>query len=87
MLHPPPSPLLPSPSGMFGFFFCKGPVHSFEDALASDTAKFGRFHRGMLEEGVYMAPSQFEAGFTSLAHTDADIQQTIEAARRVMKRI
>lgn len=72
---------------MFGFFFCKGPVHSFEDALASDTAKFGRFHRGMLEEGVYMAPSQFEAGFTSLAHTDADIQQTIEAARRVMKRI
>lgn len=74
-------------SGMFGFFFCKGPVRSFEEALAADTAKFGRFHRGMLEEGVYLAPSQFEAGFTSLAHTDADIERTVEAARRVMKRI
>lgn len=74
-------------SGMFGFFFCKGPVHNFDDALASDTAKFGRFHRGMLEEGVYLAPSQFEAGFTSLAHTEADIDATIEAVRRVMKRI
>jgi len=74
-------------SGMFGFFFCKGPVHSFEDAMAADTAKFGRFHRGMLEEGVYLAPSQFEAGFTSLAHTEKDIDATIEAARRVMKRI
>lgn len=74
-------------SGMFGFFFCKGPVGCFEDALAADTAKFGRFHRGMLEEGVYLAPSQFEAGFTSLSHKDADIDQTIQAARRVMKRI
>ncbi len=73
--------------GMFGFFFCKGPVHSFEQALSSDTAKFGRFHRGMLEEGVYLAPSQFEAAFTSLKHTEADIKATIEAARRVMKRI
>ena len=50
-----------------------------------DTAKFGRFHRGMLEHGVYLAPSQFEAGFTSLAHTDADIDRTIEAARSVLK--
>lgn len=68
-------------SGMFGFFFCKGPVTCFEDAKASDTEKFGRFHRGMLERGVYLAPSQFEAGFTSLAHTDADIEKTIAAAR------
>ncbi|KAL6764306.1 glutamate-1-semialdehyde 2,1-aminomutase, chloroplastic [Haematococcus lacustris] len=74
-------------SGMFGFFFCKGPVTSFEEALASDTAKFARFHRGMLEEGVYLAPSQFEAGFTSLAHTDADIDATIAAAKRVLQRI
>lgn len=72
---------------MFGFFFCKGPIRNFEEALAADTAKFGRFHRGMLEEGVYLAPSQFEAGFTSLAHTEADIKATIEAAKRVMKRI
>jgi glutamate-1-semialdehyde 2,1-aminomutase len=49
--------------------------------------KFGKFHRGMLEEGVYLAPSQFEAGFTSLAHTDADIDRTLEAARAVLSRL
>lgn len=74
-------------SGMFGFFFCDGPVHNFEDAKKADTVKFGKFHRGMLEEGVYLAPSQFEAGFTSLAHTDADIDRTLEAARTVLSRL
>ena len=54
-------------------------------APRADTAKFGRFHRGMLEHGVYLAPSQFEAGFTGLAHSDADIEHTIEAARAVLK--
>jgi len=72
-------------SGMFGFFFCKGPVSCFEDAMASDTAKFGRFHRGMLERGVYLAPSQFEAGFMGLAHTEEDVDRTIEAARETLK--
>ena len=71
-------------SGMFGFFFNPGPVHSYDDAKKSDLAKFGRFHRGMLERGVYLAPSQFEAGFTSLAHTDEDVDRTLEAARAVM---
>lgn len=71
-------------SGMFGFFFAEGPVHSYEDAKKSDLTKFSKFHRGMLEQGVYLAPSQFEAGFTSLAHTDEDIDRTIEAARSVM---
>ncbi|MBP0010511.1 MULTISPECIES: glutamate-1-semialdehyde 2,1-aminomutase [unclassified Roseofilum] len=71
-------------SAMFGFFFTAGPVHNFSDAKQSDTAKFGRFHRGMLEEGIYLAPSQFEAGFTSLAHTEEDIDKTLEAARKVM---
>ncbi|MBD1824226.1 glutamate-1-semialdehyde 2,1-aminomutase [Cyanobacteria bacterium FACHB-DQ100] len=71
-------------SGMFGFFFAEGPVHSYEDAKKSDLSKFSKFHRGMLEQGVYLAPSQFEAGFTSLAHTDEDIDRTIEAARSVM---
>ena len=74
-------------SGMFGFFFCEGPVHNFEDAKKADTVKFGKFHRGMLEEGIYLAPSQFEAGFTSLAHTDADIDRTLEAARAVLSRL
>jgi glutamate-1-semialdehyde 2,1-aminomutase len=74
-------------SGMFGLFFCAGPVHNFEDAKHSDVAKFGRFHRGMLEQGIYLAPSQFEAGFTSLAHTEADIDRTLAAARIVMSQI
>ncbi|ARV58180.1 glutamate-1-semialdehyde-2,1-aminomutase [Nostocales cyanobacterium HT-58-2] len=71
-------------SGMFGLFFTGGPVHNYEDAKKSDTAKFGRFHRGMLEHGVYLAPSQFEAGFTSIAHTEEDIERTLKAAREVM---
>jgi glutamate-1-semialdehyde 2,1-aminomutase len=74
-------------SGMFGFFFCAGPVHNYEDAKQSDVAKFGRFHRGMLEQGIYLAPSQFEAGFTSLAHTEADIDRTLEVARIVMSQL
>jgi glutamate-1-semialdehyde 2,1-aminomutase len=71
-------------SGMFGLFFTAGPVHNFEDAKGSDLAKFSKFHRGMLEQGVYLAPSQFEAGFMSLQHTEADIDRTIAAARSVL---
>ncbi|KAL7174212.1 hypothetical protein ACSBR2_033466 [Camellia fascicularis] len=74
-------------SGMFGFFFTEGPVYEFEDAKKSDTAKFAKFYRGMLEEGVYFAPSQFEAGFTSLAHTSEDIKRTIEAAEKVFRQL
>ena len=62
-------------------------VNSFADATQSDTAKFARYHRGMLENGVYLAPSQYEAGFTSLAHTDADIEKTVEVASKVLKSI
>jgi glutamate-1-semialdehyde 2,1-aminomutase len=76
-----------SVSGMFGLFFCEGPVHNFEDAKMSDVTKFGRFHRGMLEQGIYLAPSQFEAGFTSLAHTEEDIDRTLAAARIVMSQM
>lgn len=74
-------------SGMFGLFFTAGPVHNYEDAKKSDAAKFGRFHRGMLERGIYLAPSQFEAGFSSVAHTEEDIAQTLAAARDVMSSI
>ncbi|XP_057479572.1 glutamate-1-semialdehyde 2,1-aminomutase, chloroplastic [Actinidia eriantha] len=74
-------------NGMFGFFFTDGPVYNFEDAKKSDASKFARFYRGMLEEGVYFAPSQFEAGFTSLAHTAADIQQTVAAAEKVFRQL
>lgn len=72
-------------NGMFGFFFTEGLIFNFDDAKKSDTAKFAKFHRGMLEQGVYLAPSQFEAGFTSLAHTPEDIQQTIDAAEKVFR--
>ncbi len=71
-------------SAMFGFFFTAGPVNNFTDAKTSDLEKFKVFHRGMLESGIYLAPSQFEAGFTSLAHTEADIDKTLAAARQVM---
>jgi len=71
-------------SGMFGLFFTEGPVHNYEDAKKSDLSKFSRFHRGMLERGIYLAPSQFEAGFSSVAHTEVDIDQTLAAARDVM---
>jgi glutamate-1-semialdehyde 2,1-aminomutase len=70
-------------SAMFGFFFAPGPVRNYEDAKAADLSKFSRFHRGMLEAGVYLAPSQFEAGFTSLAHGQTEIEDTLAAARRV----
>ncbi|BFM40311.1 glutamate-1-semialdehyde 2,1-aminomutase [Synechocystis sp. LKSZ1] len=71
-------------SAMFGLFFTAGPVRNYEDAKKADLAKFSRFHRGMLEQGIYLAPSQFEAGFTSLAHTDEDIEQTLATARMVL---
>lgn len=70
-------------SGMFGFFFCEGPVTCFADATKSDASKFGKFHRMMLERGIYLAPSQYEAGFTSLSHTDEDIENTIAIAKQV----
>ena len=73
-------------AAMFGFFFAEGPIANFEDAAAKcDTAKFGAFHCGMLERGVYLAPSQYEAGFTGLKHTEEDIDATIAAAKDVLR--
>ena len=74
-------------SAMFGLFFTGQVVHNYEDAKTSNLSKFGRFHRGMLERGIYLAPSQFEAGFTSLAHTEEDINQTIATDKAVLKDI
>jgi glutamate-1-semialdehyde 2,1-aminomutase len=70
-----------SVSAMFGFFLCEGPVRNFEEAKATDSERFGKLHRAMLERGVYLAPSAFEAGFTSLAHSEADIENTLKAFR------
>jgi glutamate-1-semialdehyde 2,1-aminomutase len=66
---------------MFGLFFSDAPVTSWETAKHSDTSRFAAFHRAMLERGVYLAPSQFEAGFLSTAHGQAEIEATIAAAR------
>jgi glutamate-1-semialdehyde 2,1-aminomutase len=66
---------------MFTFFFTDQPVTDYDTAKRSDTARFGRFFRAMLERGIYLAPSQFEAAFLSAAHTEEDIRKTIAAAR------
>jgi glutamate-1-semialdehyde 2,1-aminomutase len=69
---------------MFTFFFTDQPVTDWESAKRSDTAKFGRFFRAMLERGIYLAPSQFEAAFVSAAHTEDDIARTVSAAREAL---
>jgi glutamate-1-semialdehyde 2,1-aminomutase len=74
-------------SAMFGMFFTNTQVNNYEDAKTSDLKKFSQFHRGMLEHGIYLAPSQFEAGFTALAHGDAEIAATLDAARAVLSQI
>jgi len=71
--------------GMFCTYFQKGPVHSFAEAQNSDTIAFGRFFRVMLEGGINLAPSQFEAGFTSAAHSREDLDRTIEVARKAFR--
>ena len=69
--------------GMFGLFFTEQQeITDFQSVMKCDAAKFNRFFHLMLEQGVYLAPSAFEAGFMSLAHTDADIQATLAAADR-----
>ncbi len=62
-------------------FFTPDPVRNYSDAKKSDTQRYGQFFRNMLEQGIFLAPSQFEAAFVSAAHTDADIDRTIAAAR------
>jgi glutamate-1-semialdehyde 2,1-aminomutase len=69
--------------GMFGLFFTAAPsVKSFTDVMACDVPRFNRFFHRMIDAGVYFAPSAFEAGFLSAAHTAADIEATVAAAER-----
>ncbi|AGL01503.1 glutamate-1-semialdehyde 2,1-aminomutase [Desulfoscipio gibsoniae] len=74
-------------ASMLCTFFTSEPVTDFTSASKSDTEQFAKFFTGMLQKGVYLAPSQFEAAFMSLAHTDEQIDQTIEAACSVFKEI
>jgi glutamate-1-semialdehyde 2,1-aminomutase len=68
---------------MFCSYFTDAPVHNLADAMKSDRTRFSKFFHGMLGEGIYFAPSQFEAGFISTAHTAAEIEKTIKAAAKV----
>ena len=72
--------------GMFGFSFHPGPVRSFDDAKQSHEARFRRFFAEMLEGGINLAPSAYEAGFVSLAHRRRDIDHTLEVARNALLR-
>ncbi|HXI72209.1 MAG TPA: glutamate-1-semialdehyde 2,1-aminomutase [Verrucomicrobiae bacterium] len=70
---------------MFCGYFTSQPVHDVADAMHSDRERFKKFFQGMLDQGVYLAPSQFEAGFISTAHTPADIERTVAVAAKVMR--
>ncbi len=72
---------------MFCGYFTSEPVHNLADAMKSDRERFKKYFHGMLNEGIYLAPSQFEAGFISTAHTPTDIDQTIRTAAKVMKQL
>lgn len=74
--------------GMFGLFFTEQTeVTSFQEVMKCDAAKFNRFFHLMLEQGIYLAPSAFEAGFMSLAHSDADIEATLQAAGKAFAQL
>ncbi len=72
---------------MFCGYFTSGPVNNLDDALKSDRERFKRYFHGMLAEGVYLAPSQFEAGFISIVHSPADIDKTVKAAAKIMREL
>jgi glutamate-1-semialdehyde 2,1-aminomutase len=72
---------------MFCGYFTSAPVHNLADALKSDRERFKLYFHGMLEQGIYLAPSQFEAGFLSTAHSEADIEKTVTAAEKVLPQL
>jgi glutamate-1-semialdehyde 2,1-aminomutase len=80
--NPPAGVTVNRVGSMFTFFFTPEPVIDFESAKRSDVGRFKQFFHFMLDRGIYLAPSQFEAGFVSAAHTEADITRTVETARQ-----
>jgi glutamate-1-semialdehyde 2,1-aminomutase len=68
-------------------YFTNKDVKNYQDALTSNTDAYAKFFRKMLEQGVYLAPSQFEVAFMSTAHTEEDIEKTIEAAKVAFKEV
>src|SRR3989338_3718444 len=84
----PCSPCNPASVGsMFSMFFTDKEVVDYTTAKTSDTARFSKYFSLMLKGGIYLAPSQFEAGFVSLAHSDSDIDRTIEINRQSLKNL
>ena len=73
--------------GMFGLYFSEKAPDSFDEVMASDREKFKQFFHHMLDEGIYFGPSAFEAGFVSAAHTQEDIQATLNAAQKAFKKL
>jgi glutamate-1-semialdehyde 2,1-aminomutase len=72
---------------MFCGYFTSEPVHNVADAMKSDRERFKKYFHGLLDAGVYLAPSQFEAGFLSTAHSETDIEKTVSAAAKVMQQL
>jgi glutamate-1-semialdehyde 2,1-aminomutase len=72
---------------MFCAYFTDAPVHNLADAMKSDRERFKKFFHGMLDAGIYFAPSQFEAGFISTAHGEKEVESTIQTAAKVMRRL
>ena len=68
-------------------FFTKGDVHDYEAANAADRALYGRFFKGMFDEGIFFAPSQFEAAFLTISHTDDEIAKTLDACEKVFQKL
>jgi len=72
---------------MWTWFFTAGPVRNYDEAATSNTAAFGRFHHSMLDQGIWLPPSQFEAAFLSTAHGEAEIAATLAAAQQAFKAV
>ncbi len=70
--------------GLFGFFFHPGPVRNYADATKADARRYKAFFHGMLEQGIYLAPSPYEAAFVTTAHGPDEVAETLEAARRAL---
>ena len=72
---------------MFCLYFQEGPVRNLQEAMSSDRERFGKFFHGCLADGVYFAPSQFEAGFLCTAHTEPDLARTSEVVRTNLRKV
>jgi glutamate-1-semialdehyde 2,1-aminomutase len=76
-----------SMGGVFGYFFHPGPVRSYADAQKADPEAFRTFFHAMLDQGIYLAPSPYEVGFLTTAHGEAELDETLEAARRAFRKV